>query len=164
MPTPPFPRLRCLDGLRGGLAVYVMVSHMAPFLATPGPMPGWVARLLSHGGAGVDAFFVLSGLVIVQSLEAHGWRRGRFLAARARRIFPVFLVVFAFAVGVQALDSMAGGLAWDSMPWIAPGSPARDIWSIGWPRHWLAALLRRHRPHLYARLPSAYQIGRSLPT
>jgi peptidoglycan/LPS O-acetylase OafA/YrhL len=27
------------------------------------------------------------------------------------------------------------------MPWIGPTSPARDIWSIGWPHHWLASLL-----------------------
>ncbi|MBS0562771.1 MAG: acyltransferase, partial [Proteobacteria bacterium] len=131
------PRLLCLDGLRGVLAVYVMVSHMAPFVA----MPGWLAGALSHGGAGVDAFFVLSGLVIVQSLRAHGYRRGAFLAARARRIFPVFLPVFAAAVAVQALDARAGGGAgaasiWAAMPWIGPASPARDIWSIGWPHDW----------------------------
>ena len=131
------PRLLCLDGLRGVLAVYVMVSHMAPFV----PMPAILASALSHGGAGVDAFFVLSGLVIVQSLRAHGHRRGPFLAARARRIFPVFLPVFAAAVAVQALDARAGGgpwgaSVWSAMPWIAPDSPARDIWSAGWPRDW----------------------------
>jgi peptidoglycan/LPS O-acetylase OafA/YrhL len=118
--------------LRGVLAVYVMVSHMAPFAV----MPAWLASLLSHGGAGVDAFFVLSGLVIVQSLEAHGWHRRRFLAARAVRIFPVFLLVFAIAVAVQAFD----GRVWDAMPWIGPDSPARDIWAVGWPPHWAASI------------------------
>ncbi len=131
------PRLHCLDGLRGVLAVYVMVSHMAPFAV----LPAWLASLLSHGGAGVDAFFVLSGLVIVQSLQAHGWRRRRFLAARARRIFPVFLLVFAAAVAVQALDGLADGRIWDAMPWIGAGSPARSIWSIGWPHDWPASIL-----------------------
>ena len=109
-----------------------MVSHMAPFV----PMPPMLASLLSHGGAGVDAFFVLSGLVIVQSLQAHGWRRMPFLAARARRIFPVFLPVFAFAVAVQALDGLSDGGVWETMPWIASDSPARSIWSIGWPHDW----------------------------
>jgi len=131
------PRLHCLDGLRGVLAVYVMVSHMAPFAV----MPPWLAGLLSHGGAGVDAFFVLSGLVIVQSLEAHGWQRGRFLRARAWRIFPVFFLVFAVAVAVQALDGLADGDIWDAMPWIGPDSPARSIWAVGWPQGWFASIL-----------------------
>ncbi len=129
-------RLRCLDGLRGALAVYVMASHMAPFAV----MPPWLAGLLSHGGAGVDAFFVLSGLVIVQSLAAHDWRSRRFLVARAWRIFPVFLPVFALAVAVQGLDAIAGPRVWDAMPWIGPDSPARSIWSIGWPHQWAASI------------------------
>ena len=33
-------RLECLDGLRGLLAVYVMISHMAPFAV----LPGWIAQ------------------------------------------------------------------------------------------------------------------------
>ena len=43
-------RLDCLDGLRGVLAVYVMLGHMAPFSA----LPGWMTGPLSHGGAAVD--------------------------------------------------------------------------------------------------------------
>jgi peptidoglycan/LPS O-acetylase OafA/YrhL len=132
------PRLACLDGLRGVLAAYVMTSHMAPFAV----MPAWLAGLLSHGGAGVDAFFVLSGMVIMQSLRAHGFRRRRFLAARAWRIFPVFLLVFAVAIGVQSLDPpAAAGHFWDTMPWIPPDGAARAIWAIGTPRDWRAAIL-----------------------
>ncbi|HET6233633.1 MAG TPA: hypothetical protein VFE41_01505 [Acetobacteraceae bacterium] len=41
-------RLECQDALRGVLALYVRLSHMAPF-AVP---PGWVISLLSHGKAG----------------------------------------------------------------------------------------------------------------
>lgn len=55
-------RLECLDGLRGVLAVYVMLGHMAPFAA----LPSWIAGSLSHGGAAVDVFFMLSGLVILR--------------------------------------------------------------------------------------------------
>jgi peptidoglycan/LPS O-acetylase OafA/YrhL len=130
-------RLRCLDGLRGVLATYVMVSHVVPFAA----MPGWLQAALSHGRAGVDAFFVLSGMVIVQSLRAHGYHRGRFLAARAWRIFPVFLPVFALAVAVQALDPRIGGGLWDALPWIDADSEARYLWSYGWPPDWPASIL-----------------------
>ena len=80
----------CLDGLRGGLAFYVMLSHSLPFA----PMPDWLHWLFQHGGAGVDVFFILSGLVIVQSLESFGYRALPFLIARVARIYPVFLVVF----------------------------------------------------------------------
>jgi peptidoglycan/LPS O-acetylase OafA/YrhL len=90
-------RLVCLDGLRRALATYVMLSHTLPFA----PMPGWLHWLFQHGGAGVDVFFILSGLVIVQSLDSFGYRALPFLIARVARIYPVFLVVFALAVAVQ---------------------------------------------------------------
>lgn len=120
-------RLQCLDGLRGVLAVYVMLGHMAPFAA----MPGGIAHALSHGGAAVDVFFMLSGLVILRSLESFRYRAQPFLIARVARIFPVYLVMFAVALCVQAVP-----IAYASMPWIATDSPARDIWSSGWPANW----------------------------
>jgi peptidoglycan/LPS O-acetylase OafA/YrhL len=124
-------RLECLDGLRGVLALYVLLTHMAPFAV----LPGWMAWLLSHGESAVDLFFVLSGLVIVRSLEHYKYRARPFLIARVARIFPVFLPVFAFAVLVQpvAVDFV-------HMPWIGPDSPARAIWSAGWPHAWVAEL------------------------
>jgi peptidoglycan/LPS O-acetylase OafA/YrhL len=121
-------RLVCLDGLRGVLACYVMLSHTLPFA----PMPLWLAWLFSHGGAGVDAFFILSGLVIMQSLASFSYRARPFLIARVARIYPVFLVVFAFAVAVQPLAT-----GFEHMAWIEPDSPARFIWSDGWPSNWL---------------------------
>jgi peptidoglycan/LPS O-acetylase OafA/YrhL len=120
-------RLVCLDGLRGVLAFYVMLSHTLPFA----PMPHWLAWLFWHGGAGVDVFFILSGLVIVQSLASFGYRSRPFMIARVARIYPVFLIVFAAAVAVQPLAT-----GFERMAWIAPDSPARDIWSGGWPHDW----------------------------
>ena len=120
-------RLTCLDGLRGALAVYVMLSHTFPFAG----IPAWLAGPFSHGGAAVDVFFILSGLVIVQSLASYDYRPLPFLIARVARTYPVFLAVFALAVAVQPL---ATGLP--HMPWIAPDSPARSIWSGGWPSGW----------------------------
>jgi peptidoglycan/LPS O-acetylase OafA/YrhL len=43
----------------------------------------------------------------------------------------VFLVVFALAVAVQPL-----GTGFERMDWIGPDSPARTIWSGGWPHDW----------------------------
>ena len=120
-------RLECLDGLRGVLAVYVMVSHMAPFIAAP----DWAVHPFSHGMAAVDVFFILSGMVILASFDGFGHRMAPFLAARVFRIFPVFLVVFAAAIVIQPL-----ALGYDRMPWIGPDSPARLLWAEGWPEDW----------------------------
>ena len=150
-------RLECLDGLRGLLAVYVMLSHMAPFAV----LPTWIAHPLSHGGAGVDVFFILSGLVIVGSLDKYHHQARPFLIARAARIFPVFLVVFAFALAVQPLPR-----GFESMTWLPPDSLARGLWAEGWPRHWpvdvLAHLTMTHglfpnfiMPHIWVSLLGA---------
>jgi peptidoglycan/LPS O-acetylase OafA/YrhL len=120
-------RLECLDGVRGLMAVYVMLSHMAPFAFVPAAL-AWLPGLFSHGGAAVDVFFVLSGLVILRSLDGFSHNARLFLIARAARIFPVFLPVFLLAIALQPLD-----LGFSSMLWIAADSPARDILGGGWP-------------------------------
>jgi peptidoglycan/LPS O-acetylase OafA/YrhL len=101
---------------------------MAPFAV----LPDWVQVAFSHGSAAVDLFFVLSGLVITLSLERAGGRVRPFLIARAARIFPVFLPVFALGVAVQAWSC-----GFDRMPWIAPDSAARSICGSTWPERWL---------------------------
>jgi len=150
-------RLECLDGLRGLLAVYVMLSHMAPFAVLPDGLgygwfhPGWLPRVLSHGGAAVDIFFILSGLVILRSLDGLSYRVRPFLWARVLRIFPAFLLVFAFAVAVQPLET-----DFARMPWIGAASPARDIWSGGWPTGWLGSIAA-HLTMTHGLFPNAVQ-------
>jgi len=138
-------RLECLDGLRGALAVYVLLSHMAPFAA----VPHWMAQSLSHGEAAVDVFFILSGMVIVRSVEGFGYDARAFLIARAGRIFPVFLLVFPVAVAVQVLPT-----GFDRMPWIGPDSPARSIWSGGWPASWAPEIVA-HLTMIHGLFPNA---------
>jgi peptidoglycan/LPS O-acetylase OafA/YrhL len=125
-------RLECLDGLRGLLALYVLLGHMAPFAV----LPDAVQSLVSHGGAAVDLFFVLSGLVIVKALDRAAGRADAFLIARAARIFPVFLPVFAVSVALQAWSC---GFA--EMPWVGPDNAARSICVTAWPRTWLPEIL-----------------------
>lgn len=125
-------RLDSLDGVRGVLAVYVLLGHMAPFA----PLPEWLQSAVSHGGAAVDLFFALSGLVITQSLLHAGGRPVPFLIARVARIFPVFLVVFAAAVAVAPQSC-----GFQLMPWIGVESTAHEICSSAWPRAWMPELL-----------------------
>jgi peptidoglycan/LPS O-acetylase OafA/YrhL len=120
-------RLECLDGLRGVLAVYVMLGHMAPFAA----LPEWLQIGVSHGGAAVDVFFILSGLVICQSLDRADGRATTFLVTRAARIFPAFVPVFAIALLIQPMPC-----GFEYMPWIGPDNAARTICVANWPRAW----------------------------
>jgi hypothetical protein len=43
-----------------------------------------------------------------------------------------------------------------------PGNAGRD-WLWAFMRHWLAALIWRHRPDLHRRLPASYNVGHDLP-
>src|ERR1700722_4319361 len=117
-------RLHSLDGVRGLLALYVLLGHVAPFAV----LPDWVQDTVSHGGAAVDVFFVLSGLVITQSLVHAGGHATPFLVARFARIFPVFLLVFAIAVAVGPWSC-----GFENMPWIGSKDVARTICVSGWP-------------------------------
>jgi peptidoglycan/LPS O-acetylase OafA/YrhL len=140
-------RLECLDGLRGVLAMYVTVGHMAPFAL----LPAWLLSAVGHGGAAVDVFFILSGLVISQSLDRLQGDRRRFLLARVLRIYPVFLPVFAFAILVQPLPC-----GFDQMPWIGAANPARDICSARWPADW-ATQIAAHLVMAHGLFPNAIQ-------
>ncbi len=86
------PRLPGLDGVRA-LAVIAVVWHHAH--------PGWHAVPMSrHGFLGVDAFFVLSGLLITTLLLHEQSSTGRislprFYARRALRIFPLYYALLA---------------------------------------------------------------------
>ncbi|OYV57185.1 MAG: acyltransferase [Acidiphilium sp. 20-67-58] len=151
----PMGRLVRLDGLRGVLAIYVTAGHMIPFLPLPPLAMRLAQALASHGLAAVELFFALSGLVIVQSLARFGGDRRRFLAARARRLLPVYLVVLAGA----AVLMLAAGSPYGAMNWIAPHAPARAIWPAGPPPHpgleVLAHLAFVHGALPHAALPDA---------
>ncbi|HQT39777.1 MAG TPA: acyltransferase [Acidocella sp.] len=125
-------RLTRLDGLRGVLAVYVMLGHALPYTM----LPTWAGAPFVHGEAAVDVFFALSGLVVINSLERFNYRAGPFLAGRARRLLPVYFTVLALAVGLIWLGSPL-----PEMPWIAPASLQADFWAIGMPPQFIWHLL-----------------------
>jgi peptidoglycan/LPS O-acetylase OafA/YrhL len=115
-------RLSRLDGLRGVLAVYIMLCHAFPYTT----LPPWFAGLFYHGEAVVDLFFALSGLVVINSLERFNYRFWAFLNGRASRLLPVY-----FSVLVLAVVLLSAGSPLPAMPWIAPGSDAGLFWSKG---------------------------------
>ena len=96
-------RLAAFDGLRGLLALFVVLSHIAavvynPFV--PGPPPDALTYALWHLGApSVDAFFVLSGWVVALSCVRYA-HVGRFYAARLRRLYPLALIAALLGLGL----------------------------------------------------------------
>jgi peptidoglycan/LPS O-acetylase OafA/YrhL len=106
-----------LDALRGVAILAVFVQHLGdrfrPFLEAriEGGLPAttipWALTILHHAWWGVDLFFVLSGFSLAQGY-VRAFAAGRsgpspavFLARRAARIFPAFLVAIAVMIAVH---------------------------------------------------------------
>lgn len=129
--TPRHPDLPALTGLRGLLALWVVVYHAAVGLELRGAdltahAPLAVVTLARSGSLAVEMFFVLSGLVMV---HAHGrdfvtadapprWIAAavRFLWLRLIRLWPVHAVVIAMYAGL-----VVSGFDW---PVTTCGNPA----------------------------------------
>jgi peptidoglycan/LPS O-acetylase OafA/YrhL len=99
-----------LEAIRGLAALYVFVHHAAHvYLARE---LGSGTRLFGAGQGAVMIFFLLSGFVIYLSSYAPGRRLGfgHYLALRAFRIYPLFLV--SLALGYGLLSWQRGALFW----------------------------------------------------
>lgn len=113
-PEPRRGRLSALDGLRGWLALTVVLSHVAgwrwlPIVPGHAPAPDHLTWILWNLGApAVDAFFVLSGLVVGRSLLARPRPYHQYLRERAARLLPVG--AFGLVLGL-ALHALAPQLA-----------------------------------------------------
>jgi len=87
-----------LDGLRGLAIGGVLAAHFLNAWPGQTTVDRAVIGALGLGWAGVDLFFVLSGLLItgilVDTLGAEGWWSS-FLARRALRIFPLYWLALA---------------------------------------------------------------------
>lgn len=106
------PRFTKLDGLRGLLSLIVALNHSFLVVAIPSFANVWgqnylefhdlqskvqqIFMLLGNGGVAVTLFFILSGLVLGQSLgRVEMTLRGlaAFYAKRLLRLYPVYLFV-----------------------------------------------------------------------
>ncbi len=102
-----------LTGLRGLLALWVVLYHFKPALETLLPATVALAPLLGLGHLAVPAFFVLSGHVIMLNYAA-SFRRldaralARFLLLRLARIYPVHLASM-LAIGLLVLALRLAG-------------------------------------------------------
>ena len=88
-----------MEGLRGFAVLLVFLVHYYSLFSDYLPAGGWVDRfcwvVCNSGNAGVDLFFVLSGYLIYGNLLRKPVPYPVFLARRARRLYPAFLVVLS---------------------------------------------------------------------
>lgn len=177
-------RLHELDGLRGLLALYVAVYHLAAPLSGPGMSLAWLHPLLEPAWFAVDMFFVMSGFVMA---HVHGAAFGarvdapalrRFFVARVARLVPVHLFALAvMAMGIlpfvlhrPEFTSPNGRFAWTAGlasllmlhgPWIAQRTWNYPAWSVSAEMHaylvfpLLAPLIARLQGHAAAALAAA---------
>src|SRR5215472_5135330 len=82
-------RIRGLDGLRGIAAVSVLLFHYTvvygQLIGPIGPLP-FVA---TYGRHGVDLFFIISGFVILMTVD-NSRNVTDFIVSRFARLFPAF--------------------------------------------------------------------------
>jgi peptidoglycan/LPS O-acetylase OafA/YrhL len=115
-------RFAFLDALRGVAALWVAGYHLYGGLAQHGRRPlGEAAHaLLSHGNAGVEIFFVLSGFVMAYSL---GRSRvtprfaGLFLLRRSLRLDPPYWATIALSLVVAAIAARSRSQPLPALDW-----------------------------------------------
>jgi peptidoglycan/LPS O-acetylase OafA/YrhL len=100
----PAHRIRGLDGLRGIAAVSVLLFHYTVVydqLVEPFPLP----YAATYGRHGVELFFIISGFVILMTVENS---RGviDFAVSRFARLFPVFWTVVLIESLALALNPL----------------------------------------------------------
>ncbi|MDX2066038.1 MAG: acyltransferase [Fimbriimonadaceae bacterium] len=104
-------RLPALEGIRGLLALYVVIGHLAA-LADPSAQagkrsasPDWLVALISpfgHGHLAVSGFIVLSGFCLQLSVylgnRGKMRRAGDFFRRRAVRLLPAYYACLALSI------------------------------------------------------------------
>jgi peptidoglycan/LPS O-acetylase OafA/YrhL len=94
-------RFAWLDALRGIAALWVVFSHLTPYVLVP--VHNAVEDVFDPGLYGVLVFFLVSGYIVPASLERRGSIR-TFWVSRVFRLYPLFLV----AIGAVLLLHQLG--------------------------------------------------------
>ncbi|OHV77124.1 acyltransferase [Rhizobium sp. LCM 4573] len=99
-------RIYYLDGLRGLLALSVLLSHIA------GGITGWTSDRLFRGAfLAVDLFFVLSGFVLARVLVSEKYGLKSFFWMRFWRLWPLHMATILLSLIVFELNRSIGQYA-----------------------------------------------------
>ena len=141
-----------MDGLRGVMAIGVVLGHCFQMARQPIAVGSWMA---------VDIFFLMSGFVIAHVYVGkigQGYTFSKFAAARLRRLYPMYAIGFGLGIvdlwcegvfqklpdTVVAISIFLGGIIspyFNSFNWaVSGGSPHRGVvfpindpaWSLFW--------------------------------
>ena len=118
-----------MEGLRGLAVSLVFLQHYTVQSQIIGLSPGLAsvtaAAFRNYGNFGVELFFVLSGYLIYGTLVRKAPAFLGFMARRFQRIYPAFLVVFAFALALTILTPVPGKIP--HSPWPAAAYLAANL-------------------------------------
>jgi peptidoglycan/LPS O-acetylase OafA/YrhL len=106
-------KIRSLHGLRGMMAWWVVMGHLA--LAF-----GWNVPLIDSPELAVDVFILLSGFVIAMLVERRAEAYPVYILRRAFRLFPLYLPLLLISAALLPLQAAV----WQSLP-LTPGTHAR---------------------------------------
>ena len=99
-------RLNTIEGLRGYLALWVVVCHVLWASGIPLDRT-WgisVLRVLRQGAYAVDIFVVVSGFVIFLLLDTQKMTYQKFVLRRYFRLFPLFVTLFIVSIPISQLS------------------------------------------------------------
>jgi exopolysaccharide production protein ExoZ len=146
--TPPARRsaaekISALQMLRALAATMVVILHVRYDFIHHLSLAGWLPDFLDAGNAGVDLFFVISGLVMVYSSEALFGRdraAATFLVRRIARIVPLYwlmtvvMIVYVAARGFAASDASPtlAAVSFLFLPYARPSGDISPVFGVGW--------------------------------
>jgi peptidoglycan/LPS O-acetylase OafA/YrhL len=107
-------RLSSVEGLRGYLALWVVVCHVlwwsgvgdeawsrTQAWSRAGALSG--LDILANGAFAVDVFIIISGFVIFLLLDTQKLTYSQFVVRRYFRLFPLFIILFVVAIPLSHL-------------------------------------------------------------
>jgi peptidoglycan/LPS O-acetylase OafA/YrhL len=97
-------RVESIEGLRGYLALWVLVSHVLMVTGIENVSLSGLGKLLRQGDLAVNVFIVVSGFAIFMCLDTQTASYRQFVVRRFWRLFPLFLVMFAASIPLSLVD------------------------------------------------------------
>jgi peptidoglycan/LPS O-acetylase OafA/YrhL len=117
-------RIAILEGLRGWLACWVMISHIMLYCAISSsrlhsPFLHYLLAIPEAGRTPVWLFMILSGFVNFYLMDTRREPTRVYLTRRFLRLYPAFALLFLVSLPLNYLNLQAlSGVTWSSNPWI----------------------------------------------